>query len=298
MRIINGFMTSNEWKSKGKFITVNNNQIFVIDSHDTSYKEDYDTQKSMVVLHGYPTSSFDYYKVLPELSKTYRIILHDHLGFGFSDKPKDVNYSLVKQADIALELWRQLGLKKIYLFAHDYGTSVATEILARHNANELTIEIEQLILSNGSIHIELSQLRTIQKLLKNKFIGKYIALFTTFPIFKKNMKNIYFDTSKVTTNELKEMWKLIELNGGRKIIHKLTHYINERYIHWDRWVGALKETQIPTKIIWAKNDPIAVPAIAELLGEEIPNNTLYWLENTGHFLMLENPEEWIKLMLK
>ena len=297
MRIINGFMTSNEWKSKGKFITINNNQIFVIDSHNSNSKEIHETQKSMVILHGYPTSSFDYYKVLPKLSKNYRLILHDHLGFGFSDKPKDVDYSLVTQADIALELWHQLGLKKIYLFAHDYGTSVATEIIARYNANELDIEIEQLILTNGSIHIELSQLRTIQKLLKHKFLGKYVAKLTNFPIFRKNMKNIYFDSSKVTDNELKEMWKLIELNGGRKVIHKLTQYINERYLHWNRWVGALKETQIPTKIIWAKNDPIAVPAIAELLAEEIPNNTLNWIENTGHFLMLENPDELLDLIL-
>ena len=112
------------------------------------------------------------------------------------------------------------------------------------------------------------------------------------------MKNIYFDTSKVTDNELKEMWKLIELNGGRKVIHKLTQYINERYLHWNRWIGALKETQISTKIIWAKNDPIAVPAIAKLLAKEIPNNTLYWIENTGHFLMLENPKELLELILK
>ena len=290
-------MTSNEWKSKGKFITINNNQIFVIDSHNSNSKEIHKTQKSMVILHGYPTSSFDYYKVLPKLSKNYRLILHDHLGFGFSDKPKDVDYSLVTQADIALELWRQLGLKKIFLFAHDYGTSVATEIIARYNANELDIEIEQLILTNGSIHIELSQLRTIQKLLKHKILGKYVAKLTNFPIFRKNMKNIYFDSYKVTDNELKEMWKLIELNGGRKVIHKLTQYINERYLHWNRWVGALKETQIPTKIIWAKNDPIAVPAIAELLSEEIPNNTLNWIENTGHFLMLENPDELLDLIL-
>ena len=287
-------MTSNEWKSKGKFIQVNNNRLFVIDTNNGINT----SQKSMVILHGYPTSSFDYYKVLPELSKNYRVILHDHLGFGFSDKPKDVDYSLVTQADIALELWRQLGLKKIYLFAHDYGTSVATEIIARYNANELDIEIEQLILTNGSIHIELSQLRTIQKLLKHKFLGKYVAKLTNFLIFKKNMKNIYFDTSKVTDNELKEMWKLIELNGGRKVIHKLTQYINERYLHWNRWIGALKETQISTKIIWAKNDPIAVPAIAKLLAKEIPNNTLYWIENTGHFLMLENPKELLELILK
>ena len=266
--------------------------MFVIDTNNDSNT----SQKSMVILHGYPTSSFDYYKVLPELSKNYRVILHDHLGFGFSDKPKNIDYSLVKQADIALELWYQLGLKKIYLFAHDYGTSVGTEIIARYNANELDIEIEQLILTNGSIHIELSQLRNIQKLLKHKFLGKYVAKLTNFIIFKKNMKNIYFNTSKVTDNELKEMWKLIELNGGRKIIHKLTHYINERYLYWDRWVGALKETQIPTKIIWAKNDPIAIPAIAELLAGEIPNNKLYWLENTGHFLMLENPKELLELI--
>jgi len=287
-------MTSNEWKSKGNFIQVNNNRLFVIDTNNDSNT----SQKSMVILHGYPTSSFDYYKVLPELSKNYRLILHDHLGFGFSDKPKDVNYSLVTQADIALELWRQLGLKKIYLFAHDYGTSVATEIIARYNANELDIEIEQLILTNGSIHIELSQLRTIQKLLKHKFLGKYVAKLTNFTIFRKNMKNIYFDSSKVTDFELKEMWELIELNGGRKVIHKLTQYINERYLYWDRWIGALKETRVQTKIIWAKNDPIAVPAIAKLLGKEIPNNTLFWMENTGHFLMLENPKGFMKLILK
>lgn len=287
-------MTSNEWKSKGNFIQVNNNRLFVIDTNNDSNT----SQKSMVILHGYPTSSFDFYKVLPELSKNYRLILHDHLGFGFSDKPKDVNYSLVTQADIALELWRQLGLKKIYLFAHDYGTSVATEIIARYNANELDIEIEQLILTNGSIHIELSQLRTIQKLLKHKFLGKYVAKLTNFTIFRKNMKNIYFDSSKVTDFELKEMWELIELNGGRKVIHKLTQYINERYLYWDRWIGALKETRVQTKIIWAKNDPIAVPAIAKLLGKEIPNNTLFWMENTGHFLMLENPKGFMKLILK
>ena len=287
-------MTSNEWKSKGNFIQVNNNRLFVIDTNNDSNT----SQKSMVILHGYPTSSFDYYKVLPELSKNYRVILHDHLGFGFSDKPEDIDYSLIKQADIALELWRQLGLKKIYLFAHDYGTSVATEIIARYNANELDIEIVELIITNGSIHIELSQLRTIQKLLKHKILGKYVAKLTNFPIFRKNMKNIYFDSSKVTDNELKEMWKLIELNGGRKVIHKLTQYINERYLHWNRWVGALKKTQIPTKIIWAKNDPIAVAAIAELLSKEIPKNTLYWLENTGHFLMLENPKGFMKLILK
>lgn len=299
-------MNSLDWKNKGKFITVFDRNIFVIDSQNNSSNSSSNvilskvekSQETLVILHGYPTSSFDYHKVLTELSKKYRVIIHDHLGFGFSDKPLNYSYSLIEQADIALQLWTQLGLKKVTILAHDYGTSVATEILARHNKQQIDLQINELILSNGSAHIELSKLRLIQKLLKSKITGKWVAKLTNFSIFKKNMRNIYFDKTKVYDSELKEMWFQLENNEGRKVIHQLTNYINERYYFWHRWIGALKETQIPTKIIWAKNDPIAIPKIAELLHEEIPNNQIFWVENCGHFLMLEKPKEWTKLVLQ
>ncbi len=291
-------MTVNDWKSKGEFITVNDRKLFVIDTSSFFSSEDKIPTETMVILHGYPTSSYDYYKVLPELSKHYRVIIHDHLGFGFSEKPLDYSYSLLDQADLALQLWQQLGVKKVHLLAHDYGTSVATEIIARNNNNELTIEIENLTLCNGSMHIELSQLRTIQKLLKNKWLGKYVAKLTTFAIFSKNLRNVYFDKTKVSNNELKDMWMQLEYNEGRKVIHKLSQYINERYTYWDRWIGALKETNLQTNIVWAKNDPVAVPAIARLIATEISNNKLFWIENTGHFPMLENPDEWLNCILK
>ena len=291
-------MTANDWKSKGEFITVNDRKLFVIDTSSFFSTEDQVPSKTMVVLHGYPTSSYDYYKVLPELSKHYRVIIHDHLGFGFSDKPLDYSYSLLDQADLALQLWQQLGVKKVHLLAHDYGTSVATEIIARNNNHELTIEIEKLTLCNGSMHIELSKLRTIQKLLKNKWLGKYVAKLTTYAIFSKNLRNVYFDKTKVSNNELKDMWMQLEYNEGRKVIHKLSQYINERYTYWNRWIGALKETNLQTNIVWAKNDPVAVPAIARLIATEISNNKLFWIENTGHFPMLENPDEWLNCILK
>ena len=291
-------MTANEWKSKGEFITVNDRKLFVIDTSSFFSSDNKIPTETMVILHGYPTSSYDYYKVLPELSKHYRVIIHDHLGFGFSDKPLDYSYSLLDQADVALQLWQQLGVKKTHLLAHDYGTSVATEIIARNNNHELTIKIEKLTLCNGSMHIELSQLRTIQKLLKNKWLGKYVAKLTTYAIFSKNLRNVYFDKTKVSNNELKDMWMQLEYNDGRKVIHKLSQYINERYTYWNRWIGALKETNLQTNIVWAKNDPVAVPAIARLIETEISNNKLFWIENTGHFPMLENPDEWLNCILK
>ena len=283
-------MTSEDWKNRGSFITVFRREIFVID--EGNHKE------TLVILHGYPTSSYDYHKVLHQLSKKYRVIIHDHLGFGFSNKPLNYSYSLIEQADIALQLWKQLGVKKVILLAHDYGTSVCSEILSRQNNKQIDLQINQLILCNGSVHIELSQLRTIQKLLKNKIIGKWVAKLTSYPIFRKNLRNVYFDKTKVTENELKEMWFQLEQNNGRKIIHLLSNYINERYFFWHRWIGALKETQIPTKIIWAKNDPVAVAAIADLLTSEIPNNSLFWIDNCGHFPMLEKPEHWVALVLE
>ena len=291
-------MTANDWKSKGEFITVNDRKLFVIDTSSFFSSDNKIPTETMVILHGYPTSSYDYYKVLPELSKHYRVIIHDHLGFGFSDKPLDYSYSLLDQADLALQLWQLLGVKKVHLLAHDYGTSVATEIIARNNNHELTIEIEKLTLCNGSMHIELSQLRTIQKLLKNKWLGKYVAKLTTYAIFSKNLRNVYFDKTKVSNNELKDMWMQLEYNEGRKVIHKLSQYINERYTYWNRWIGALKETNLQTNIVWAKNDPVAVPAIARLIATEISNNKLFWIENTGHFPMLENPDEWLNCILK
>jgi pimeloyl-ACP methyl ester carboxylesterase len=282
-------MTNIEWKNKGSFIKVNDHNIFVIDEGKSDH--------ILVILHGYPTSTFDYYKVLPRLSKHYRVILHDHIGFGFSDKPTQYSYSLIDQAEIAIQLWTQLELKKVTLLAHDYGTSVATEIIARHNKNEVELQIEKLILCNGSMHIELAKMRTIQKLLKGRF-GKYVAKLTNFTIFSKNLRNVYFDKSKVTEDELQQMWHQIEYNNGKRVIHLISRYNNERFTYWNRWIGALKATQIPTKIIWATEDPVAIKQMGELLSTEIPNNQLFWLENCGHFSMLECPTEWTELVLQ
>ena len=102
---------------------------------------------------------------------------------------------------------------------------------------------------------------------------------------------------KVSDEELEEMWSVLNYNHGKRIVHELTQYITERYLYWDRWVVHSKPPKYQRKSL-AKNDPIAIPKIGELLASEIPNNEIYWMENTGHFLMLENPKEWSKLVLK
>ncbi len=282
-------MNLSNWKNLGKLHQIGAHQLFVIDQGQE--------EQTMVILHGYPTSTYDYNKVLPVLSKYYRVVLHDHLGYGFSDKPKNYSYSLIEQADYALTLWQKLGLQDVHLLAHDYGTSVATEILAKAQFGHKPINIKQLTLCNGSMHIELAKLRIIQKLLKSKRWGTLTAKLSTRSTFVRNMRKVFYNPNKVDKEELHDMWELLIYKNGKSVLPKLTRYIDERYLYWNRWIGALKQTEIPTHVVWATEDPVAVKTIAETVHGEMKNSRLTWLEETGHFPMLERPKEWTEMVL-
>jgi len=286
-------MNAQQWFDKGRLVEVNGKNLFVVDTDPHSNKP------VMVILHGYPTCSFDYYKALDYLSQDFRVIVHDHLGFGYSDKPKDYSYSLLEQAKFALNLWQQLGVNHAHILAHDYGTSVATEILARDNENNIgSLNIDSVTLCNGSIHIEFAQLRTIQILLLNRFTGPIVVQLSNKNTLKRNLKNIYFDQTAIDQPEINALWAMMTFNKGKSVLHKTTQYIKQRYTYWDRWIGALKETELPINIVWAKNDPVAVLKIAETIHEETKNSELTLLENLGHFPMLEDPEKWAQAVIK
>jgi pimeloyl-ACP methyl ester carboxylesterase len=294
-------MNAKQWFDVGQLIEVNGRKIFVIDTeHDHTKENINDTGKPvLVILHGYPTCSYDYYKALPYLTKYFRVIVHDHLGFGYSEKPKDYSYSLFEQADFALNLWQQLGIDQAHIVAHDYGTSVATEILARDNENKLKpFEINSLTLCNGSMHIELAQLRTIQKLLLNRFTGPIVARLSNKKTLARNLKNIYFDASKINQEEINSLWTMMTFNYGRSVLHKTTQYIQQRYTYWDRWIGALKTSELPMSIVWAKDDPVAVLKIAETIHDETKNSKLTLLDDLGHFPMLEDSNRWAQAIIE
>ena len=284
--------TFDSWVEKGSFLSVSGRTIFVIDTNKPINKP------ILCILHGFPTSSFDYWKVIDQLAKEYRVIIHDHLGFGLSDKPIDYSYSLVDQTDIAIKLWEQLNVESAIILAHDYGTSIATELMARDNQGHLKIKIEQFVLCNGSIHIELAKLRVMQKLLRNRFIGNFIAKISSKAILSKNLKNIYFDPSKIDQDEIDTIWSMMIRNNGRHVLAQVSRYTIERHVLWHRWIGALQQTKRPIKILWPDNDPIAVAEMAKVIFKETKYSQLVWLPNVGHFPMLEKPALWTDEVIK
>ncbi|MBK9635873.1 MAG: alpha/beta hydrolase [Bacteroidetes bacterium] len=277
-------MDLKKWKNKGKLVEVQNHKLFCIHQ-----KKD---KPTIAFLHGYPSTSYDYYKIIPFLENDFSIVVHDHLGFGFSDKPLNYSYSLIEQAEMAIELWRQLGLKEIHLVAHDYGTTIANEIIVRKQMGYEPVKIKSLTLSNGSMHIELAKLKVIQKLLKHPFYGKFVVKLMHKTTFIQQMKSIWYDKSRFDEQEMENLWTLLLHNNGKETLHKVSQYNNERVKYWHRWIPALYKLDMPTLILWAQNDPIAVKAIAEQLNKEIPNSTYVKIDNCGHYPMLEQAEIW------
>ncbi|HRH56947.1 MAG TPA: alpha/beta hydrolase [Chitinophagales bacterium] len=282
-------MQIEQWKSKGQYTKVYNHSVFNI-HHQTD-------KPTIAFLHGYPSASYDYYKVLPLIGNDFSYIIHDHVGFGLSDKPENYSYSLIEQAEMAIELWKQLRLKEIHLVSHDYGTTVANEIIVRKLQGFEPVKIKSITFCNGSMHIELAHLKLIQRLLKHPTIGKLIVPFMNKRTFTKTMQDIWFDKKLCDTTEMSLLYDMLRLDGTNETLHKISQYNNERVKYWHRWIPALTKLDIPAHILWAQQDPIAVKAIAEQLFKEIPNAVYTKIDNCGHYPMLEKPEEWTQKMI-
>ncbi len=280
-----------DWKSRGTTIEIFNHRIFSIAAGPEN------NAPPLLILHGFPSSTFDFHLVIDALSQKRRVIMADHLGFGLSDKPSDYSYSLHEQADTVILVLRHFGIQRAHLLAHDYGTSIATELLARRARNLLPIELCSLTLCNGSVHIALAHLTPSQKLLRLPKIGTIFAQIAQPAIFKAQLRRILGHPQSVSEDELDWMWTLMIHNHGRDALPKLIRYLDERSRFQYRWTDALKAFDGPAHILWGRRDPIAVPAIPERLAQELRHSRLTWLPELGHYPMLEAPSEWAAAVL-
>ncbi|MEL6671464.1 MAG: alpha/beta hydrolase [Bacteroidota bacterium] len=282
-------MKLDTWKEKGQYHTVLGHEVFTVEAGTGS--------DHLLILHGYPSSAYDFLHVLEPFGQHYHTVVHDHLGFGLSDKPLAYSYSLIEQTDMALALWAKMGIKKGHIVAHDYGTSIATELVARQLLGHLDFEIQSLTLANGSMHIEMAQLRPIQRLLRHPFWGERVAKLTRRPLFLRNMKKLWGDPSRIQEGELETLWELLMYKEGRQVIAPVTRYLDDRRKFWHRWIGGLQQTKLPIHVLWATEDPVAVVAMADTLHHEIQHSKLSLLHGLGHYPMLEDPATWAKAVL-
>lgn len=271
------------WKQRGRELRLLDRNIFVID-------EGAREAPAIVFLHGFPTASWDWAPIWPELVKRYRLIALDFLGFGFSDKPRAHDYSIMEQADLTEALVRELGLKTFHVLSHDYGDTVAQELLARQNQGSGAGQWLSLCLLNGGLFPETHRALFVQKLLLSR-VGFLANRLFRQSALDKSLQRVFGPETQPTQETLDAFWALIEYNNGKANFYKLIHYMSDRRRHRDRWVGALQEASIPLAIINGSADPISgahmVTRYRQVVSEA---HFIRELPDIGHYPQMEAPK--------
>lgn len=239
-----------------------------------------------LLIHGYPTASWDWHRIWPALEALGPLIAFDMLGFGRSAKPR-IRYSIFDQADLAEALCAELGFERVHLLAHDYGDTVAQELLARHGSR---LAIESCYLLNGGIIPGYHRPTRVQRLLASP-LGGFVGALMSKRRFERTFRAIFGPDTQPSQEELDICWGLIEHNRGRRVIAAVSRYMHERRRFYDRWVGALAAAEMPVRVLIGARDPISGLHMAEPLARLAPRTSVRTLDTIGHYPQLEAPAE-------
>ncbi|HEX5147189.1 MAG TPA: alpha/beta hydrolase [Conexibacter sp.] len=243
---------------------------------------------TLLLLHGFPSSSYDWRELLA-LRPRRAALAFDCLGFGLSDKPANVEYTLAWQADAAEELVRRAGSPAVFLVGHDMGTSVATELMARELEGRGRLEIAGALLFNGSILQRTASPTTGQRLLRTR-LGPLFARLTTARSFRLQFRRIFSAAHPLTRAEADDQWALLSHDGGHRIGHLLINYMAERERLTERWHGAVRDWPGRLSLAWGLEDPVATTAVLDGLRALRPGVPVCELPGIGHYPQLERPD--------
>jgi pimeloyl-ACP methyl ester carboxylesterase len=244
----------------------------------------------LTLLHGFPTSSWDWARVARILEPSFRVLTFDFLGFGDSDKPRGHEYSIGEQADLTEALWRRLGIDQTGLAGHDYGATVAQELLARAEEGTFTTRLTGVVLLNAGLYVDLARPLLIQRMLAAPLAGRLLAYLVTEPVFSRSLSSVFSSGHQPTAAELHEQWQLVRRRSGVAVMPKLLGYMRERQANAARWEGALEQTAVPLRLVWGMADPRSGAHIADHARQRIPGLAVVALDDVGHYPQLEAPE--------
>ena len=265
-------MQLDDWQAAGERFDFNGHAIFYRDAGEGPI---------LLCIHGFPTASWDWNRIWPGLTARWRAVAPDMLGFGFSAKPRPHDYSIHEQATLHERLLDRLDVERVDLLAHDYGTSVAQELIARGR-------VRAACLLNGGILPGEHRPRPLQRLLASP-VGALVGLLMNERRFSRSFAEVFGPRTQPSAEELHAFWKLLHHEQGHRIGHRLIRYIRDRERFRERWVGAL-DGELPIRLIWGPEDPVSGRHMAERYLELYPEGDVVWLEGIGHYPQVEAPD--------
>ncbi|XP_067683861.1 mesoderm-specific transcript homolog protein-like [Haliotis asinina] len=276
------------WKRRGKVYKHNGLEVFYIDEAGSG-------TGTVFCLHGFPTFSYDWIKVMPYLKTLFaRIVLVDFPGYGFSGKPEGYMYSVFDNADVVENLAESLSISSTHILAHDMGDTVALELVARFKgrSGKKGLVLQSMCLLNAGLFPGKFFPRLVQRVLLIPVLGKIAARLSFFEGFRRGGFGEVFG-KKPTYEEFEDFYAAIRYNDGNIALPGVLRFIKERHDNEDRWVhGSLKTSPIPVLMVYGPADPVnPSPTFPNQFRKIAPQHKLVVLDkNIGHFPQWEDPE--------
>jgi len=245
----------------------------------------------LTFLHGYPSASVDIAAVAERLGGGYRVLAVDFPGFGASPKPPGHRHTIHAATDAIESLWATRGVTSTYVVAHDYGVSVAQELLARRSEGALAVELSGVVWMNGGLYPDLHRQTIGQQMLLDPDQGAQLAAGMNEDMFTGGIAGTWGTRIPLDMDAVHAIWCSMDDGGGAQLMHELLHYIADRREHEARWRAALEGSDLPTMFVWGDLDPVSGAHMIARVEERITTATITRLADVGHWPLLEAPDE-------
>jgi pimeloyl-ACP methyl ester carboxylesterase len=246
---------------------------------------------TIVLLHGFPSSSHMFRDLIPQLAEKFRVIAPDYIGFGYSDAPDagKFEYTFDNLATHVEELlFGVLDLKKFSIYVQDYGAPVGYRIASKHQD-----AIEGIVVQNGNAYVEgigaafdpMKPFWVNRNAETEKPVRDLLKKETTIFQYTHGTK----DVSRINPDSYTVDQLFLDRPGNDAIQLNLLHNYQSNLALYDGWHEFFRNKQPKTLIVWGKNDPFFTVEGAQAYLRDIPKAELHLLD-TGHFALEDSSE--------
>lgn len=267
--------------------TVNGNRIF--------YREAGDPAKpTILLLHGYPSSSHTYRELIPLLSGRYHVVAPDNLGSGYSDHPdpERVTYTFDLLADHVEGLVNAIGVNKYVIYMQDFGAPVGYRVMMRQPE-----KLRGLIVQNANAYMDgltekrqafFMGARDVRSGEKVRELFEYTGRDSV--VNKQYLRDVKGKEEVMSPDSWNHDLSFLSSDKDRKIQLQLFQDYHKNLLAYPKWQAFLRERRPPTLITWGKNDPAFIAAGAKAYLRDLPDAELHLID-AGHFAVEEKPVE-------
>ena len=254
---------------------------------------------ALVCVHGFPTSSIDYFALAGELSSEFDIFLLDFPGYGLSDKPPaPYVYSLYDDArllvDAITQVWK---LTEYRMLTHDRGSSVGMIALSMLAVADPPAAPVDAILTNANIYLPLANLTAFQVALLDGTTARSTAAATTPELLAAGLgASAFMPRRTLADPEIAALAKCFAHNDGIRVLPDTIQYLHERAADETSWLEALSKSEVNTTVVWGLHDNVAPVRVANHVWQsflkEKPGRNRYWIIPTAdHYLQCDAPAQ-------